>query len=206
MPKGSATPTERVLLVEGPDDKHVVGHLRQKNGLESVFCISDKGNDRSVLDSIVPEFNAPGRIALGIMLDANSNPHGRWRAVAGRLRDAGIQPPNSPSLHGTIIQGSPRVGVWLMPDNNSPGELEDFVERMIPHNDAVWPLSQNYISSIPVADRKFAKGKTTRAKVHAWLAAREEPRKMGQAIGVGDLDAKTVDAQHFVVWLRQLFT
>ena len=197
---------ERVLLVEGPDDKHVVGHLRQKNGLESVFCISDKGNDRSVLDSIVPEFNAPGRIALGIMLDANSNPHDRWQAVANRLRDAGIQLPNAPSLRGTIIQGNPRVGVWLMPDNMSPGELENFVEKMIPCDDAVWPLSQDYIDRIPKAERKFAKGKTLRAKVHAWLAARREPRKMGQAIGAGDLNIKTTDAQHFVNWLGDLFT
>ncbi len=197
---------ERVLLVEGPDDKHVVGHLRQKNGLESVFCIRDKGNDRSVLDSIVPEFNAPGRISLGIMLDANSDPHGRWQAVANRLRDAGIQPPSAPSLHGTIIHGSPRVGIWLMPDNQSGGELEDFVERMIPGNDVVWPLSQNYIDQIPKADRKFAEGKILRAKVHAWLAAREHPRRMGSAIGVGDLDVDVETTKKFVSWLRQLFT
>ena len=197
---------ERVLLVEGPDDKHVVGHLRQKNGLESVFCISDKGNDHSVLESIVPELKVAGRIALGIILDANSDPHGRWQAVSGRLRDAGIQPPNAPALHGTIIQGSPRVGIWLMPNNQSCGELENFVERMIPCDDTVWPLSQNYIDGIPDADRKFTKGKTLRAKVHAWLAAREHPRRMGSAIGVGDLDVDVEVSKKFVSWLRKLFT
>ena len=206
MPRGSATPKERVLLVEGPDDKHTVINLCRVSSNVPGFCILDKEGKDNLLKSVRGEILAEDRVAVGILLDANDDLNARWQAVTGRLRDADVQPPDSPAPNGTIIEGSPRVGVWLMPDNNSPGELEDFVERMIPHNDAVWPLSQNYISSIPVADRKFAKGKTTRAKVHAWLAAREEPRKMGQAIGVGDLDAKTVEAQHFVVWLRQLFT
>lgn len=196
----------RILLVEGPDDKHVVGHLCEKNAMESVFCISDKGNDLSVLESIIPEFKVSGRKALGIMLDANSDPNGRWQAVAARLREAGIDPPNVPDPKGTIIEGYPRVGIWLMPDNESSGELENFVARMIPRDDAVWPLSQNYIEKIPETERKFSEGKTLRAKVHAWLAARKEPRKMGQAVGAGDLDVATVDAENFVTWLRKLFT
>ena len=93
-----------------------------------------------------------------------------------------------------------------MPDNVSSGELEDFVVQMIPSNDVVWPLSQAYIDKIPEADRKFAKGKIQRAKVHAWLAAREHPRRMGSAIGVGDLDINVEVSKKFVTWLRELFS
>ena len=206
MPKGSATPTERVLLVEGPDDKHTVINLCGVSSNMPRFSILDKDGKDNLLKSVRGEILAEDRVAVGILMDANDDLNARWRAVAGRLRDAGIQPPNAPSLHGTIIQGSPRVGVWLMPDNQSGGELEDFVERMIPANDAVWPLSQNYIDGIPEADRKFAEGKTLRAKVHAWLAARERPRLMGAAVGVGDLDVDVETTKKFVSWLRQLFT
>ena len=195
----------RLLLVEGPDDKHVAGHLREKSGLESEFCIDDKGNDYSVLQSIVPELQVSGRTALGIMLDANGDPNSRWEAVAAKLREADIVPPNRPAPNGTIIEGNPRVGVWLMPDNTSPGELEDFIERMIPRKDAVWPLSQAYIDRIPKADRKFTEGKILRAKVHAWLAARERPRLMGSAVGAGDLDSNVEVSKRFVRWLQELF-
>ena len=206
MPKGSATPTDRVLLVEGPDDKHTVLNLCGVSANMPTFDIDDKEGAPNLLKSIRGEILMEGRTAVGIVLDANGDPNGRWQAVAGRLRDAGIQPPNAPALHGTIIQGNPRVGVWLMPDNQSCGELENFVERMIPCDDTVWPLSQDYIDGIPDADRKFTKGKTLRAKVHAWLAAREHPRRMGSAIGAGDLNADVELSKRFVSWLRDLFT
>ena len=99
----------------------------------------------------------------------------------------------------------PRVGIWLMPDNQSPGEIEDFVAAMIPDGDPVRPLAERYIDGIPEADRKFAEGKIPRAKIHAWLAAREDPRRMGAAIGAGDLDTEVTLCQSFAAWLRRLF-
>ena len=92
-----------------------------------------------------------------------------------------------------------------MPDNESRGELEDFVSQMIPNDDYVWPLSQNYIDSIPTAYRKFTPNKTQRAKVHAWLAARENPRLMGEAIRTRDLEVGGELCEKFVAWLRELF-
>lgn len=92
-----------------------------------------------------------------------------------------------------------------MPDNESSGELENLVAGMIPAGDAVWPLSLAYIDGIPPGDRKFAEGKTLRAKVHAWLATREEPRKMGAAIRARDLNAGVPAAVQLVDWLRRLF-
>ena len=92
-----------------------------------------------------------------------------------------------------------------MPDNASPGELEDFVSQMIPPGDPVWPISQDYIERIPPEDRKFADGKTLRAQLHAWLAAREDPRQMGLAIRARDLNTDGELCQRFIKWLERLF-
>ena len=126
-------------------------------------------------------------------------------AVATQLRKADIVAPEEPDPAGTIIDGAPRVGIWLMPNNQASGELEDFVARMIPTNDTVWPLSEKYVDGIPKDARKFKPGKTLRAKVHSWLATREAPRKMGAAIGAGDLNVAAPEAVRFVEWLRRLF-
>ena len=91
-----------------------------------------------------------------------------------------------------------------MPNNEAPGEIEDFVAGMIPESDPVWPRSQAYVDGIPVTDRKF-RGKILRAKVHSWLATREEPRMMGAAIGARDLNCDAPDAVRLVDWLRRLF-
>ena len=92
-----------------------------------------------------------------------------------------------------------------MPDNKLPGELEDFVIELIPNGDTVWPRSQSYIDGIPDGDRLFTEGKKQRAQLYAWLATREEPRRMGAAIGTHDLDINGPLCQNFVAWLKQLF-
>ncbi len=195
----------RVLLVEGQNDRHVVRHICGRHPSMPSFDIVDKGGVTELLDSISIEIRAPGRQAVGILVDANDDLTNRWNAVRDRLRDVHITVPTHPAPAGTIIEGTPRVGIWLMPDNKSSGELEDFVEQMIPAGDPVWPLSQRYIDGIPQANRKFAPPKTLRAQLYAWLAAREDPRQMGLAIQARDLAVDGTLCQGFVTWLMTLF-
>ncbi len=208
----AASPESRsqLLLVEGPDDKHVVLHLCRRNDLNLTFDVSDRGGVDEVLVAIRAEIKASGRTTLGILVDANDDREARWRAVTDRLRNEGVQVPTTIPAEGVIIEQMPqerlpRVGVWLMPDNASAGELEDFVAAMIPEGDPVWPRSKGYVADIPEGDRKFTEGKTRRAEVHAWLAVREAPRRMGAAIGTQDLAVDVPVCRTFVDWLRRLF-
>ena len=202
---GPLPPSEKVLLVEGQDDRHVIHHLCARRQPTPSFEILDKGGVTNLLSSIGPEIKASGRNVVGIAIDANDDLTSRWTAVAARLRQANIDPPNKPDPSGTIIPGRPRVGIWLMPNNRLPGELEDFVEEMIPAGDPVWPMSERYIDAIPEANRKFAAGKTLRAKLYAWLATRESPNRMGLAIVVGDLRTDNELSSEFADWLQRLF-
>ena len=199
-------PPPRLLLVEGVNDKHVVGHLWQRiYRSERSFCISDKHSVGQLLRSIGTEARSPGREALGIVVDANDDISSRWEAVTDRLRGAGIDPPTRPDPEGVVIDGTPRVGIWMMPDNASTGELEDFVAKMVPSDDTVWPMSKGYIEGIPRPERKFKEGKILRAQIHAWLASREDPRQMGLAIKTEDLDIDGALCKRFAGWLERLF-
>lgn len=195
----------KVLFVEGQDDRHVVRHLRDRNLPALSFAIQDKGGVDALLESVGPEIKAPGRAAVGFVLDANDNPDSRWRAVADRIRKADILLPQAPRRGGTIMKGLPRVGVWLMPDNRSAGELEDFVQKMIPKDDPVWELARQYIGKIPEEAQKFLPKKQSRAELHAWLATRENPGLMGSAIGRGDLKTDGDLCAAFLAWLKVLF-
>lgn len=204
MPSPSSPPA-RVLLVEGPDDKHVVRHLCRGTELENRFNIDDKGGKDPLLAAIRNEVRVSGREALGILLDADNDVQSRWSAVTHALSRVGVAGPGEPDPSGTIIANRPRIGIWLMPDNVSAGQVEEFFAGMIPNDDPVWPRSEAYIDGIPAADRKFASGKMLRAKVHSWLATRAEPRMIGAAIGAGDLSAGAPDAVRLVAWLNRLF-
>ena len=202
-------PSDRVLLVEGQDDKHVVLHLCRRNESMPAFFISDKDGIDPLLDSISPEIKVSGRKSLGILVDANDEPANRWKAVRSRLQKFDLYLPEEPDLDGTILfavsPAVPRLGIWLWPDNQCPGELEDFVQTMIPSKDPVWPRSEEYIDRIPEPDRKFPPGKEMKAKIYAWLATTETSGRMGTAIGAQMLDVDGPLALKFADWLRRLF-
>lgn len=197
----------RVLLVEGRNDKHVVLHLCKRHQSTPDFDILDRGGLEPLLETVGAELNVLGRQAIGTLVDANDDVAARWKSVTDRLLNEGITAPGQPTPKGTVIDTiqKPRVGIWLMPDNASTGELEDFVMQMIPEDDAVWPLSKRYIGEIPKAGRKFREDKTRRAELYAWLAARENPRQMGSAIGSHDLNVDGGLCRNFLAWLKTLF-
>lgn len=198
-------PPTRLLLVEGVDDKHVVEHLRRRLAPDLAFCCRSTGGSDPLLKAIPLELRPDDRIALGILMDANADISARWRSIGNRLRGGNVRLPDQPEDGGTVVNGDLRVGVWLMPDNSRPGELENFVAELIPKDDPVWPLAEQYINGIPSRDRRFSSSKELRAKLHAWLATRERPRQMGTAIGAGSLDATVPAAAELVAWLTALF-
>ena len=198
-------PPSKLLLVEGQDDKHVVEHLRRKLAPDLTFSYRDTGGSDPLLKAIPLEMRPDDRSVLGILMDANADVSARWQAIGDRLRGEEVRLPDRPVDGGTIIEGDLRVGVWLMPDNVTPGELEHFVAGLVPKDDSVWPLAEQYIDGIPSAHRQFSPSKEMRAKLHAWLATREDPLLMGAAIGTGSLDATVPAAQALADWLTALF-
>ncbi len=138
----------KVLVVEGRNDLHVIEHIRKKELKAIDFGINDRQNLDGLLDAMAPEIKVPGREVIGFVVDANDGIDERWQAVARKLKDIGIIAPNKPDKAGTIIGANddyPKVGIWLMPDNKSGGELEDFVQQMIDSDDPVWPRAVSYI-------------------------------------------------------------
>lgn len=197
---------EKLLLVEGDDDESVIWHLNDRSGRDVAFEITKKNSVESVLGSLATEAVAEGRSSLGVVVDADSGIVSRWQSIGYYLSDAKILLPEGPDPAGTVVMPRqpehPRVGVWLMPDNTSPGELEDFVSELIPPGDGVWPHAQNYVAQVPEADRP---PKPSKAEVHAWLAVRAEGRRMGTSIRAGAFDLQRPAARTFLTWLGQVF-
>ena len=69
---------DRVLLVEGRDDLHVVHHICRRSQPMPDFEIVEKSGIDRLLDSISVELEAPGRRAVGILVDANDDIEARW--------------------------------------------------------------------------------------------------------------------------------
>ena len=93
----------------------------------------------------------------------------------------------------------------MMPDNRSPGALEDFLQTMISDGDPLWPESESYVSRITEIKQRFVASKQLRAVIHSWLAVQRDPRQPGEAIRFRWLNPETELAVQFRQWLQNLF-
>ncbi len=207
------------LLVEGEDDQHVVWHLCEQHNLPEQFTVEiPEGNVglTGLLAGIPSRVKTPGLRTLGIMIDADADIGARWQAVRDRLQDRAILQDRACSTVPAIVPPEgwvssepwvPRVGVWLMPDNQRGGMLEDFAASLIPGDDALLSRTEAALRDIEEAGlRRYRPGHRPKALIHTWLAWQENPgHPMGTAIKAGALHYDAPLARAFVAWLRRLF-
>jgi len=196
----------RILLVEGPDDMNVMLNLCARLAVPETFVVQAAGNDREVLKLLRSEPKASNLERLAVILDADTDLERRWGEARGALTAAGYRDmPERPTPGGTIVHGPnvPPAGLWLMPDNRLPGILEDFLAFLVPRGDALLPLVDVFLDGIPEPARRFAAKDRSKARLHTWLAAQEQPgRPLGQAIKARYLDAEATAVAPFLSWLR----
>ncbi len=214
-----STKASAFLYVEGAHDQHVIWALCQAHHISQTFDVVRPKESQQTADSWQTllrslEIQLMGDLAdisaLGVLLDADTDPMQRWQEIMATV--SRVQPayswPTKPQIGGTILLSpdayTPRLGVWLMPDNQAAGELEDFVSWLIPTGDELAPLAHKILDEIDEAGLKRYK-KRPKAFLHTWLAWQKRPLPMGQAITEKVLLADAPLAQQFVAWLRQLF-
>jgi hypothetical protein len=202
---------KRVLLVEGDDDVHVFKGICGRRQLGFLEIKAHGGKD-ALLDSFPVRLEESDIEAVGIVLDADTDPLACWQSVYDRLVRVGYQSvPLEPSPSGTVLNPPedsilPRVGVWLMPDNRTTGILEDFLRFLIPQPNALLRHVESSIDSIPEEIRRFSQLARPKALIHTWLAWQDEPGKpMGQSITARFLDPTLPAGEALVGWLRQVF-
>jgi len=210
----------KLLLVEGSDDWHVIKNLwKARTESEVPFEKSrsqepdlDGSGKQRVLQDLPAQLKSETLHCLGIVLDADEQIGATWDAVAKRLREAGYDAPHKPAQDGLVLEHpdgySPRVGVWLMPDNHVPGMLEDFVRMLIPADDDLAPEVDGVLDRIETKGiRRYVPRHRRKAFIHTWLAWQEDPGKpMGLAITIKYLNSDSPQADPFVAWLHRLFT
>jgi hypothetical protein len=198
-----------VLLVEGKNDEHVFYSLLEFHGIPEVFRIKDKQGIDNLLNTLDVELLASELERLGIVIDADTDLASRWQRITNILSVSGYSRiPPSPEHTGTIITeaGRPTVGIWLMPDNDLPGMLENFVSFLIPANDSLWNRVVNCIDNVPEGERKFPVQHLIKAQLHTWLAWQNDPgAPLGLAITKRYLEADAPHARTLIEWIRRLF-
>ncbi len=119
---------ERILLVEGEDDEHVVKALCKARKVELNFTITNKKTYPQLLDGIPVTLKQPALRVLGVLADANDDPESRWREIVDAAARSDVVLPDAPDSCGTIIQVDLRVGAGFDPGAGIGGEFACEVE------------------------------------------------------------------------------
>lgn len=225
-PTNPSLPTDGVLLVEGQDDKHIVWHLCARDqsafsvrrneydhfvtllAKSTTFHIAEQGNRPKVISAMGQLLKARNPKPFGVVVDADDDHENCWSQIVAGFNGTGVKLPSSPDPKGTIIPEEgflPRIGIWLMPNNISTGEIENFIKEMVSTNDVIWPLSEGYINRIPDHEKRFAKNKIGKATIFAWLSTKREPGRIGAAIGDNELEVDGQQCKEFLAWITRLF-
>lgn len=223
----------KVLLVEGTDDRDFFNAALKQTNLQGVQIEPKTPRESSLniqSDGINNLFialelqinkllDADGPESLGVVLDADhatgdpSCDFGfsvRRDQVVTILANHGWQPALSGLSKGEIFQNSnglPPIGLWVMPDHQSNGMLEDFVTPLVNGLDQQKLLAhaQHTVSHLPT--KLFNPVlHTTKANIATWRAWQKPPgMALSKLIGSGALDLSLSPAAEFIDWLKATF-
>lgn len=204
---------KKILLVEGIDDEHVFKHLCGNRGVPLLDEVKEHGGVDHLLEGFPVRLKASnfGDI-VGVVIDADTDMASRWQSLRDRLIGIGYETvPDNPVPDGTILDPPagkllPRVGIWVMPDNQRKGILEDFLRFLVPEGSRLFEHVKFSVASIPEGERRFSQLTEPKAIIHTWLAWQEEPGKpLGTAITARYLDPGVAQVDVLVSWLKRLF-
>lgn len=215
------------LHVEGVDDQHTLLHLLERHGLRAHYerelllwrveggpAFFQSGSVERLLDGMAQAIRFNNHRPVGFVLDADDRTSGaglaaRWRSVSDRLRNLGLTPPHEPTAGGLILD-VPRyktvVGVWLMPDNQSDGALEDFLRELVDRNDGQINYARHAARHAKKLGALFRDVDLMKAQLHTWLAWQTKPGlPYGSAVKAHYFGYNSPAALTFVAWFKTLY-
>lgn len=210
-------PNPNLLLVEGKDELYTIPFFMDRfvewgrNKGEWVVEIKEQGGVKELLKR--RNFNAASKTfglkALGVILDADDEFDSRWARVRELCRAIDPDFPNDLPSHGLIhiTPDDPRLGVWIMPDNQSSGMLESFL-RPKPSlvGTPLWELARESCKEAGRLEGSYKSAHLDKAHIHTYLAWIDPPgKRLQEAIRDQVMDSSSDLSQSFAAWMMNLF-
>jgi hypothetical protein len=183
-----------------PDDpRSAPVHIRIGFGAEGIL-------KRGFLDGLLKSNVVK---TLGVMLDADTIPLGRYQSIRALCQPFFPALPAILPEDGLVIENDDhkRLGVWIMPDNHSEGNLETFLRFLVPSKlQAVW---KHAVESTEIAKKvgcEYRDSHIEKANLYTWLAWQDPPgQSPGECLTRKILDPNATSAAAFVTWFKKLY-
>ncbi|MHB1422516.1 MAG: DUF3226 domain-containing protein [Gemmataceae bacterium] len=160
-----------MLIGEGDDDVYFFGALLAELNIDDVQVEKIGGKDYLpiYLKELKRRPGAERLVALGVTRDADDDCANAFAKIRGALNANGFGFPSAP---GQIQSGLLRVGVFIMPDNQRPGMLEDLCLDSVA-TDLALPCVDEFFRCVDKATGRKP-DILAKARVQTWLASHPE--------------------------------
>lgn len=205
------TPTS-LLLVEGRSEENAIREFYKQWKIDINFDISSEGSITKLKTSFKMHLKSSNILRkLWVIIDADASYACAWQSIRDILERSGkYNPPLQLCSNGLILtpidENDLVVGVWIMPNNQDVGMLEDFMMRIIPEDNMLLHEAETVLTNIEKKNiQKYKNVHRAKAKLHTWLAWHDEP---GDSVNVAirknlfSQDKELVIA--FRAWLMEL--
>lgn len=205
------TPTS-LLLVEGRSEENAIREFYKQWKIDINFDISSEGSITKLKTSFKMHLKSSNILRkLWVIIDADASYACAWQSIRDILERSGkYNPPLQLCSNGLILtpidENDLVVGVWIMPNNQDVGMLEDFMMRIIPEDNMLLYEAETVLTNIEKKNiQKYKNVHRAKAKLHTWLAWHDEP---GDSVNVAirknlfSQDKELVIA--FRAWLMEL--
>ena len=206
---------KKILLVEGYNDKGVIEQVLNAYGINVDIEIKVCGGVDVMSDELRLYLKNPSAYsAVAVIADADTNTNSRWQQIRNVLHDTGLYKCNRLPLspEGAVLSSvdpdiSLKAGAWIMPNNEYPGTLEDFLLDMIPIEDELMVEVENKLLDLESqCKQRYAVKDRNKAKVQTYIAWEHKPGiSVATAVKSRILNPHTPTADKFVEWIKELF-
>lgn len=204
----------KILIVEGKTDQFAVHNLMKFH-----VDLRDFQNVRVEVGNSADEILAKGYLSVqikaahvrtvGVILDADSHAAGRYQRVRQLLAALFPSLPKEMPKEGLIAdnEDNKRLGLWIMPDNESEGGLETLLRNLIPNeSEGLWKWACEALDSALALGAACRPSHHEKARLYTWLAWQDEPgQSPGTALTRKILDPRSDRAASFVNWFKALY-
>ena len=158
-------------MVEGSHEESFFRELLKQMNIGDIQIASVGGADNFAPSlKRLPTFDNFDNVAsIGIVRDADNSFSAKFRSIANALRRAELPRPTAPLIPTTT---TPKVMVYIAPDNSNQGALEDLCLATVA-GDPVLQCVDYYFDCI----RQYKEGNhphLSKARVQAYLASKDE--------------------------------
>jgi len=210
------------LIVEG-NDAIVLSAILKKKGLPppkgyrnpekfKKEFVKVAGGISEINTALNEQLDTPDVDRIGIIVDANNiGAINRFKTLIDFIQkktgaDFSEGHLNSKGFYYELPDGR-TIGIWVMPDNQSEGYLENFIGLMIEEDDKTWQFAREKVNEL--SKQKFCNftaAKKQKALLHTYLALQKTPGlPMGTAVTSGFLTIENDLVENLADWFKKTF-